>query len=407
MIPILLIEPLDSRDGYALRDYLTRSGVPYIATVVGEKSEVAQGVVLTGRKLPLVAFADGVVLEDPTPTNVAAHLGWVKPPMKSTYDLIIFGAGPAGLSAAVHGASEGLSVAVVEKDAVGGQAGFSSLIENYLGFPHGISGAELAGRAREQAVFFGAEFILMRQGIDRTFKDHDVRAVLADGSELRATAAITATGVRWRQLGLQRETEFEGAGVYYGAGTSEASACLGRQVFVVGGANSAGQAALNLASHAAHVTMLVRGASLSATMSDYLLKRIASRPNITVMVDSHVTALHGGETLSSITIDQAGVEHSMQTEHLFVCIGGSPNTQWATSTDVRLDNAGYVLTGPDLRGADLKQWAWDRPPHYLETSVPGVFAAGDVRANSVKRVASAVGEGAMAVTLVHRFLADG
>ena len=405
-LPLKLIATADGRDAFALRDYLTRSEVPFLSIVVPADSTAAEGIRLDGRTLPIVRFADGTVLDDPTPGQVAAALGWVKPPARSAYDLIIYGAGPAGLSAAVYAASEGLDVAVVERDAVGGQAGFSSLIENYLGFPHGVSGAELADRARQQAVTFGAELILMRSGIDRTFTDHDVRAVLADGSEVRARAAISATGVRWRKLGLAGEEAFEGAGIYYGAGTSEAAACIGLHVYVVGGANSAGQAAMNLSAHAAHVTILVRGESLSSTMSAYLLDRLAAQPNVTILVNTRVTAVDGDITLHELTLDQAGSTVQVPASHLFVCIGGAPNTEWAASTDVRLDARGFVLTGVDLTSRDLGAWPLQRPPLYLETSVPGIFAAGDVRANSVKRVASAVGEGAMAVTLVHRYLAD-
>nr|WP_201469941.1 FAD-dependent oxidoreductase [Microbacterium hydrocarbonoxydans] len=405
--PLRLIADGDGPQAFALRDYLTRSEVPFLPIVVPVGTTTAAGIELAGRRLPLVVLAEGTVLEDPTPEQVASALGWVKPPSQSTYDLIIHGAGPAGLSAAVYAASEGLSVAVIERDAIGGQAGFSSLIENYLGFPGGISGAELADRARRQALSFGADLIVMRQGIARTFRDHDVRAVLADGSEIHARAALSATGVQWRRLGIDREHDFEGAGVYYGAGTSEASACIGQHVYVVGGANSAGQAAMNLAVHAAHVTVVVRGPSLSSTMSAYLLDRLAAQPNVTILVHTRVVALDGDEHLREITLDKAGTASRVPATHLFVCIGGAPNTEWAATTDVRLDSRGFILTGVDLAPDDLRRWPLERPPYYLETSVPGIFAAGDVRANSVKRVASAVGEGAMAVTLIHRYLAEG
>ncbi|WP_222839251.1 NAD(P)/FAD-dependent oxidoreductase [Microbacterium sp. 4-7] len=405
--PLRLIADADGPQAFALRDYLTRSEVPFLPIMVPRGAAAAAGIDLTGRRLPLVVLPEGAVLEDPNPEQVAAALGWVKPPAQSTYDLIIYGAGPAGLSAAVYAASEGLSVAVVERDAVGGQAGFSSLIENYLGFPGGIAGAELAERARRQALSFGAELIVMRYGIARTFRDHDVRARLADGSEIHARAALCATGVQWRRLGLDGEQGFRGAGIYYGAGTSEASACIGQHVYVVGGANSAGQAAMNLAAHAAHVTVVVRGPSLSSTMSAYLLDRLAAQSNVTILVHTRVVAVDGDEHLREITLDQAGRTTRVPATHLFVCIGGAPNTEWAATTDVQLDSRGFLLTGVDLSSDDLQKWPLDRSPYYLETSVPGIFAAGDVRANSVKRVASAVGEGAMAVTLIHRYLAEG
>ncbi|MFS0732968.1 FAD-dependent oxidoreductase [Microbacterium sp. 1P10UB] len=404
---IRLFEARNGRDAFVLRNYLTRSKVPFTSTLVGSGATRVGNLDLTGRRLPVVVFPDGTVLDDATPTDVAGYLGWVSPPRRAAYDLLIFGAGPAGLSAAVYGASEGLTVAVVERDAVGGQAGSSSLIENYLGFPHGISGASLADRARRQALAFGAELVLMREGIDRTFRDHEVRAVLADGSELSAKAAISATGVRWRRLNLPRETEFEGSGVYYGAGTSEASACVNRHVYIVGGANSAGQAAMNLSKFAARVTILVRGPSLSDTMSAYLRDRLVARPNVTVVTGTTVTALGGNSVLRELTLEKGGRTTRVGTSHLFVCIGGAPNTEWTAGTKVARDSRGFIVTGVDLTRSQLEQWPLERAPFYLETSVPGIFAAGDVRSNSVKRVASAVGEGAMALTLVHRYLIEG
>ena len=402
-----LVDVADSRDGFTLRDYLTRSAIPFaFSTVPPGFAGAVDGIPLRDRRLPVLIVDDEVVLEDPTPTEVAMQLGWVMPPRRRTYDLLIFGAGPAGLSAAVYAASEGLSVAVIERDAVGGQAGSSSLIENYLGFPHGISGAELADHARQQAVRFGAEFILLREGVDRTFRDHDVRAVLADGSRLTAGAAVCATGIRWRRLGLERETDFFGAGLYYGAGTSEAPACTDQDVYVVGGANSAGQAAMNLAAYAQRVTLIVRGPALSSTMSSYLSTRVLAQPNVRVLTDTRVVGLDGDARLRRIVLDRRGTRTTRDAEHLFVCIGGDPNTRWAAHTGVHLDARGFVATGPDLTPEQRTTWPLERDPFFLETSVPGIFAAGDVRSNSIKRVASAVGEGAMAVTLAHRYLSE-
>ncbi|KZE42880.1 NAD(P)/FAD-dependent oxidoreductase [Microbacterium sp. T32] len=403
-----LIDVADSRDGFTLRDYLTRSAIPFTSdTATPPFAGEVHGVDLTNRRLPVLLIDGAVVLEDPSPAEVAMHLGWVLPPRRRRYDVLIFGAGPAGLSAAVYAASEGLDVAVIERDAVGGQAGSSSLIENYLGFPNGISGAELADHARQQAVRFGAEFVLMREGVDRTFRDHDVRAVLADGSRLDADAAVCATGIQWRRLGLAREAEYFRAGVYYGAGTSEAPACADQDVYVVGGANSAGQAAMNLAAYARCVTLIVRGPSLSSTMSSYLSTRVLTHPRIRVLTDARVVGLDGDTRLRQITLDEHGALRTLPARHLFVCIGGDPNTRWAAQTDVELDARGFVATGPDLTPEQRAAWPLARDPFFLETSVPGIFAAGDVRSNSIKRVASAVGEGAMAVTLVHRYLSAG
>jgi len=404
--------PFDA-DSYALRDFLSRSVVQFdwFPVDVGgavPDDQVAAADRIDPSRLPLVVFPDGTELVAPTLREVADRLGWIHAPRRQEYDLSIYGAGPAGLSAAVYAASEGLDVVLLERDAVGGQAGSSSLIENYLGFPEGIAGADLAERAREQAVRFGAELLVMREGVRGVFHDGRIHADLADGGHVVARANICATGVEWRRLGLQREQELLGCGVYYGAGTSEADGCAGEQVFVVGGANSAGQAAMNLSRSAAHVTMLVRGASLSATMSEYLSARIAAAPNVTVRTGCQVSALHGDTRLASIEVtDGDGATVSLPATRLFICIGGRPDTSWAEQTPMVRDRLGYLVTGPDLDAVDgsLDQWPLERRPFWLETNVPGSFAAGDVRAGSVKRVAAAVGEGAMAVTFVHRHLA--
>lgn len=406
--PVRVYERASGREGFVVRDYLTRSGVPFEPVEIETDEACIRflGGVLAATRLPVVVFADGSRLEEATPARIAEHFGWINRPRRSTYDVLVFGAGPAGLSAAVYAASEGLEVAVIERDAVGGQAGSSSLIENYLGFAHGISGAALAEQAKQQAVAFGAELLVMRHSLRRTFGDHHMQADLADGSSLTARAVICATGVQWRRLGLPMEDELEGSGVYYGAGTSEAAACAGEHVFIVGGANSAGQAAMNLAAHAARVSVLVRGPSLSSTMSTYLLRRLLAAPNIEILVDTSVTALHGTERLEGLALDSAGVRTEVPAGRLFVCIGGRPNTAWTSDTAIATDTRGFLLTGGDLTADQLEDWPLARQPLHLETNRPGVFAAGDVRANSIKRVASAVGEGAMAVSLTHSYLAE-
>jgi thioredoxin reductase (NADPH) len=399
-------------DSSAIRDFLSRSVVLFDWLPIETDAAAVEltGQVLAEAVLPIVVFPDGSRLSAPTLRAIADRLGWIREARRSEYDLSIYGAGPAGLSAAVYAASEGLRVVLLERGAVGGQAGSSSLIENYLGFPEGIPGADLAERAREQAVRFGAEILLMREGIRGVFHDDRIHADLADGGHVVARANICATGVDWRRLGLPGEAELLGCGVYYGAGTSEASGCAGERVHVVGGANSAGQAAMNLSRHAAHVTVLVRGASLSDTMSEYLSARIAAAGNVTVRTRSEVSALHGTDRLEGIRItdtDTATTEDVPATR-LFICIGGEPDTAWAADTAIVRDRLGYLVTGPDLEGEEAlrHEWPLRRRPYYLETSVPGSFAAGDVRAGSVKRVAAAVGEGAMAVTFVHRHLAE-
>ena len=401
----------ESRDAWELRDFLSRSVVSFSWTPLDtdEQCLAVAGRPLDAVPLPLVVFPDGTRAFDPTIAEVAARLGWVAAPRYEEYDLSIYGAGPAGLSAAVYAASEGLRVVVLERSAIGGQAGSSSLIENYLGFPHGIAGADLAERARQQAVAFGAELLRMREGIRARFADDRIHALLADGTTVVARANICATGIQWRRLGLEREDELLGVGVYYGAGTSEAPLCEGQDVVVVGGGNSAGQAVMNLAARARQVTMLVRGPALSDTLSSYLADRVLRQPNVTVLLDSRVAALHGGDSLEAIEVESSatGVRGPLATSHLFVCIGGEPDTSWAAGTAIVRDSGDYLVTGPDLAGEHAApDWPLQRAPFHLETSVPGSFAAGDVRRGSVKRVASAVGEGAMAVTFAHRHLQE-
>jgi thioredoxin reductase (NADPH) len=399
--------------GYMLRDFLYRSDVPFewIELTSDDDARKKAGVDSTrDSRLPVCVFPDGTRIECPSIRQITEKLGWFRDPSRSEYDLAIYGAGPAGLSAAVYGASEGLSTIVVERLAVGGQAASSSKIENYLGFPSGISGAELAERAREQACRFGAELLIGREGVRGEFVPGKGVGYLADGTKIVARSTICATGVAYRRLDLPNESRFLGAGVYYGAGASEASLCSNEDVFVVGGGNSAGQAAMHFARFARTVTLVAMEASL-VYMSQYLVDRISSTPNIEVLTSSQVTALDGDEILRSITITnrQTGQQQTFATRWLFVSIGGVPHTDWAESVGIVRDESGYLVTGPDLllNGLLPNSWPLDRHPYYLETNMPGVFAAGDVRHGSVKRCASAVGEGAMAVTFVHRYLAAG
>jgi thioredoxin reductase (NADPH) len=401
--------------GYMIRDFLHRSDIDFewIELRSDEEAHHRVGVSnLHDSRLPVCEFADGNRLECPTIRQITEKLGWYRDPSRTEYDLAIYGAGPAGLSAAVYGASEGLTTALVERSAVGGQAGSSSRIENYLGFPAGISGAELADRAREQACRFGAEILIGREGVRGEFLPGRGVGYLADGTRISARSTICATGVEYRRLNLPNEGRFLGAGVYYGAGASEASLCQGTEdVFVVGGGNSAGQSAMHFSHVARTVYMVVRGGSLKSTLSKYLLDRIATAGNIRVLIHCEVTAIEGDEILRSITITNecTGDRTKHDTRWLFICIGGGPNTAWAREVGITRDEGGYLVTGPDLLLDNLspKSWPLDRNPYYLETSVPGVFAAGDVRHGSVKRLASAVGEGAMAVAFVNRYLAGG
>jgi thioredoxin reductase (NADPH) len=401
-----------SSEAYAIRDFLHRCGVHFQwkelsndeqARTLAHLADLADG------RLPLCIFPDGSQLEHPTVQQVSEKLGLFRKPSHSEYDLAIYGAGPAGLSAAVYGASEGLKTVVVERFAVGGQAATSPKIENYLGFPQGISGAELAERAFEQAARFGAEILLLREGVRAEFQTGMGVGYLSDGSRIVARASICATGIDYRRLNLPNEERFHGSGLYYGAGASEASFCSATDhVFVVGGGNSAAQAALHFSRYAGKVTMVVRDNSLKRSVSQYLVDRIRFSPKIEVLLRTQVVALQGDNSLTAITLrnDETGKEWSAKTNWLFLCLGGLPRTQWAEEIGIVRDEAGYLVTGPDLmkNGHHPEKWPLDRDPYYMETNVPGIFAAGDVRHGSVKRCASAVGEGAMAVTFVHRYV---
>ncbi|MFN8032221.1 MAG: FAD-dependent oxidoreductase [Mycobacterium sp.] len=371
---------------------------------------------LDGFQLPVVITEQGQTLVEPTDAELAAMLGLSTDPALEMYDLAVIGGGPAGLAAAVYGASEGLGTVLIEETTTGGQAGRSSRIENYLGFPLGISGAELTTAARRQAEKFGAEVITTRKAVKLVAGDAGTARtiVFSDGSKIAARAIILATGVEYRQLQVSGcydnpddpACNYVGRGVYYGASVSDASECEGEDVYLVGGANSAGQAALFMAEKAKSVTMLVRGPSLTASMSHYLVQRIESHPNITVRTCTEVVGTLGDDDhLTGLVLAdrQTGAAETVTSTRMCCFIGAAPRTDWLKEV-VAVDDRGFILAGPDLR--DVAGWTLDRPPHHLETSVPGVFVAGDVRAESAKRVAAAVGEGSMAVMLVHRYLAE-
>jgi thioredoxin reductase (NADPH) len=392
-----------------VREFLARNQVPYrwYNNDEPEGQRLLEAAQADGLSLPVVITPDGEPLIEPSDAELAARVGLATTPSKDFYDLIVIGGGPAGLGAAVYGASEGLRTVLVERTATGGQAGQSSRIENYLGFPDGVSGAQLTDRARRQAAKFGAEVLTTRDVIGLDVCGSARRVRFADGTSIDAHTVILATGVTYRQLAAPGLADLTGRGVYYGSALTEATACLGQDVYIVGGANSAGQAAVYLSRHAKSVTLLVRGPSLEHSMSYYLIKQIDNVPNISVRTCTEVIEAHGEDHLESLTLRNtaSGDTETVDAQLLFLFIGAAPLTDWLDGVVVR-DSAGFVVSGPDLSvgGARPRGWELDRMPYHLETSVPGVFVAGDARSESAKRVASAVGEGALAVMLVHRYL---
>jgi thioredoxin reductase (NADPH) len=398
-----------SRESHEARDFLARNQVPYRWLDI-EREDEAQRLLAAADgegRLPLVLFPDGGVLHQPSLTELAERAGVLRRAELPFYDLVIVGGGPAGLAAAVYGASEGLQTALIERDAPGGQAGQSSRIENYLGFPVGLSGGDLARRATTQAQRFGAELLTVQE-VTRIEERGPAKLVhLAGGDEIGASAIIVATGVDYRRLEAPGIEPLTGRGVYYGGSRSEGVSCRDERVVVVGGANSAGQAAIYFAGYAQQVTILYRGDTLAKNMSRYLIDTIEATANIEVRTCSEVAEAHGDDSLERITVrnTQTGELEELELAAMFVFIGARPQTDWLPESVAR-DRNGFVLAGAELLMDQVRpRWRLERPPHLLETSLPGIFVAGDVRSQSMKRVASAVGEGSMAVHFVHEYLA--
>jgi thioredoxin reductase (NADPH) len=389
---------------HEIRDLLARNNIPFgfHRADSAEGSAALQRLGLDKSSAPVLTLYTGVVLTDPANAEVAEALGVNTRPAETTYDVVIVGAGPAGLAAAVYGASEGLRTVLLEREAFGGQAGTTSLIRNYLGFPRGVTGAELAGRAYEQAWMFGTQFVYGNPATSLA-TDGDLCIVgLADGSAVTSRAVVIATGVSYRRLAVPELEPLSGAGVFYGAATTESQALAGKQAFVVGGGNSAGQAALHLSKYAQHVTILIRSKSLAASMSQYLIREIETAPNIEVRYRTEVAGGSGDGHLEQLSLRHrdTGDTATEPADGLFVLIGAQPFTEWLPEAIGR-DQWGYILTGPDL----AERWTLQRDPYLLEASTPGVFAVGDVRHGSVKRVAAAVGDGSIAIRQVHDYLA--
>jgi thioredoxin reductase (NADPH) len=395
-----------SKDSHDVRDFLARNRVPARWLDVerdGEARELLAVAGVEGDRLPVALLEDGSILERPTPLELAERLGITSQPIEDHYDLVIVGGGPAGLAAAVYGASEGLSTVMVEREAPGGQAGQSSRIENYLGFPNGLSGSDLARRATDQARRLGAELLTVQGAVALRAEGSGRFVELTGGGILSANTVLVASGVSYRKLDKPGFAELTGAGIYYGAALTEARSCADQHVVVIGGANSAGQAAVYFAGYAQKVTMLVRSDSLTKSMSHYLIEQLAALPNVEVRTRSQAIAAEGKDGhLSALRIRSAdGTDAVEAADACFVFIGAAPRTDWLDGVVAR-DERGFILAGADVRDHG---WPLAREPYVLETSVPGVFVAGDVRMRSIKRVASAVGEGSMAVSLIHEYLA--
>ena len=400
---------------HQIKDFLARNQVPYQCLDIEAKQEVRQlearqlvtNVGSHPNELPIVIFPDGSYLPQPTNSQIAEKIGLKTRAEMPFYDLAIVGSGPAGLAAAVYGASEGLRTVLIEKEAPGGQAGTSSRIENYLGFPVGLSGSDLARRAVTQAKRFGVEILTPQEVMAIRVQDPYRNIVLKDGLEISCHAVVITTGVSYRKLEIPGIEQLTGAGVYYGAAMTEAISCLNEDVYIVGGANSAGQAAIYISKYARHVTLLVRGSSLAQSMSRYLIEQIEATPNISVRSHTQVIEAKGERCLEAITLNNTmtGEQETVATHFLFILIGAKPQVDWLCDV-VERDPQGFILSGSDLiRGGKYPNgWKLDRSPFLLESSVPGIFVAGDVRHGSVKRVASAVGEGAIAIQFVHQYL---
>ena len=391
---------------HQLRDLLARNGIPFeFAAADSDRGrQLLRNFGIDAARLPAVIHSSGRVLYDPASADLATSHGISTRPSQPVYDLAVLGAGPAGLAAAVYGASEGLRTLVVEPEAIGGQAGTSSMIRNYLGFTHGVAGAELAHRAWEQAILFGAEFIFTQPASRLAARGANQMITFQDRTEAVARAVVLAVGVTYRRLPIPALDRLVGSGVFYGAASAEAPALTGEHVYVVGGANSAGQAAVHLAKFAARVTLLIRGDSLTAGMSAYLVTQIEATPTIEVRLHTRVLDGHGDSRLEVLTVEdtQTGRREEVPAAAVFILIGAEPHTEWLRDT-VCLDDHGFVLTGTDV---PAEAWPATRAPLPFETSLPGVLAAGDVRHGSVKRIAGAVGEGSVAVGSVHRYLAE-